>query len=278
MKRIFLFIVSFIVFQQSTFSQSCCSPSATQKFGLMAMNTSFAAAHESPLPFTYEAANGSMITYKCPDGTIAGAFEVKAVKANNNWLIVIHEWWGLNDYIKWEVEKLQIDLVNTNVLAIDLYDGKIAETPGVAQELMGGLKDDRARLIIQGALNYVGVKAKVFTLGWCMGGGWSMQTALMAGNQLGACVLYYGMPETEVGKLKTLKGDVLGIFGTKDAWINTEVVSQFEANMKKAGRKLTVKNYDADHAFANPSNPKHDVTAAADAYKVSLGFLKSRIK
>ena len=173
---------------------------------------------------------------------------------------------------------MQIDLVNTNVLAIDLYDGKIAETPGVAQELMGGLKDDRARLIIQGALNYVGVKAKVFTLGWCMGGGWSMQTALMAGNQLGACVLYYGMPETEVGKLKTLKGDVLGIFGTKDAWINTEVVSQFEANMKKAGRKLTVKNYDADHAFANPSNPKHDVTAAADAYKVSLVFLKSRIK
>ena len=122
------------MFQQSTFSQSCCSPSATQKFGLLAMNTSLAAAHESPLPFIYEAANGSMITYKCPDGTIAGAFEVKAVKANNNWLIVIHEWWGLNDYIKREAEKLQIDLVNTNVLAIDLYDGKIAETPGVAQD------------------------------------------------------------------------------------------------------------------------------------------------
>lgn len=260
------------------FSQSCCKMSATHQFGQLAMNEKFAAAHEAPLPLHLESLNGTMITYKCPDGTIAGAYEIKSKQASKNWLIVIHEWWGLNDYIRREAEKLQSDLGNVNVLAVDLYDGKNAETPGVAQELMGGLKEERARLILQGAITYAGPKAKIFTLGWCMGGGWSMQTALLAGNQLGACVMYYGMPESDISKLKNLKGDVLGIFGTKDAWISPEVVSKFQQNMKTAGKKLTVKNYEADHAFANPSNPKHDSTATADAYKLSLDFLKSRMK
>ena len=278
MTRILALIALLLIQYGTSNAQSCCSPSATQKFGQLAMNSGFVAAHEAPLPFSYEAASGTMITFKCSDGSSASAFEVKASQPTANWLIVIHEWWGLNDYIKREAEKLQVDLGKTNVLALDLYDGKIAETPGVAQELMSGLKDERARMIVQGSFNHIGPKAKIFTLGWCMGGGWSMQTALMAGKQLGGCVMYYGMPESDIAKLKTLKADVLGIFGTKDAWINGEVVSKFESNMKAAGKKLTVKNYDADHAFANPSNPKHDIAASTDAYNVTLNFLKSRMK
>ncbi|HNP48598.1 MAG TPA: dienelactone hydrolase family protein [Bacteroidia bacterium] len=277
-KFLFVGIIVLASIYRPVFSQSCCKMSATQQFGQLAMNEKFAAAHEAPLPLHLESLNGTMITYKCSDGTIAGAYEIKSRQASKNWLIVIHEWWGLNDYIRREAEKLQSDLGNVNVLAVDLYDGKNAETPGVAQELMGGLKEERARLILQGAITYAGPKAKIFTLGWCMGGGWSMQTALLADNQLGACVMYYGMPESDISKLKNLKGDVLGIFGTKDAWISPEVVSKFQQNMKTAGKKLTVKNYEADHAFANPSNPKHDSTATADAYKLSLDFLKSRMK
>jgi carboxymethylenebutenolidase len=86
--------------------------------------------------------------------------------------------------------------------------------------------------------------------------------------------MYYGMPELDVAKLKSLNGPVLGIFGKKDGWINPEKVKEFEAAMKKASKKLTVKMYDADHAFANPSNPKFDKVASADAHAAAVSFLK----
>jgi carboxymethylenebutenolidase len=142
---------------------------------------------------------------------------------------------------------------------------------------MGEAKEERIRAIIKGALDYAGSKAKVGTIGWCFGGGWSLQTALMAGKQTSACVMYYGMPETDVEKLKTINGPVLGIFAKKDGWINPEKVKEFEANMKLASKKLTLKMYDADHAFANPSNPKFDKEAAADAHKVAVAFLKKNL-
>jgi carboxymethylenebutenolidase len=86
------------------------------------------------------------------------------------------------------------------------------------------------------------------------------------------------MPETDISKLKQLNGDVLGLFASKDEWINEKVVSQFEENMKEAGKQLTVKTYDAVHAFANPSNPKHDREATADAHKLAIAFLRERLK
>jgi carboxymethylenebutenolidase len=160
------------------------------------------------------------------------------------------------------------------VIALDLYDGKVATTQQEAGKYMGEAKEERIRAIIKGALDYVGPKAKIGTIGWCFGGGWSLQTALMAGKQTSACVMYYGMPETDVDKLKAINGPVLGIFAKKDGWINPDKVKEFEANMKKVAKKLTVKMYDADHAFANPSNPKFDKEAAADAHKAALAFLK----
>lgn len=278
MKKYFLVPLILWINIFSAGAQSCCSTSITEQFGQLAMNAQFAAAHEAPLPFLYVSTSGSMVSFPCKDGSRASAFEVKSVVPSSNWLIVIHEWWGLNDYIKQVAEKLQTDIGKINILAVDLYDGKIAETPGVAQELMAGLKDERARMILRGAIEYTGTKSKVYTLGWCMGGGWSMQTALLAGSQSGGCIIYYGMPETDPVKLKTLKGDVLGIFGTKDTWINADVVGKFATAMKSAGKKLILKNYDADHAFANPSNPKHDVAATSLAYAVTLDFIKSRLK
>ena len=86
------------------------------------------------------------------------------------------------------------------------------------------------------------------------------------------------MPETDLTKLKKLNGDVLGLFAGRDEWITPKVVAAFEQNMKDAGKKLTVKSYDADHAFANPSNPKHNKEASADANAKALAFLKERLK
>lgn len=277
MKKLII-LLTFLPFITKGQSHSCCSKSATEHFGQMAMLDGFAAGHEAPVPFAFSPAAGEMIKFPCNDKIDANAFLVKSEKATNNWLIMIHEWWGLNDYIKQEAERLQADLANVNIIAIDLYDAKIAETPAVAQQLLASLKDERARNIIQGALLYAGNKAKVYTLGWCMGGGWALQTSLMAESKSSGCVLYYGMPETDPDKLKKLSGDVLGIFASKDEWISPAVMNQFKEDMKEAKKNLVTKVYDADHAFANPSNPKYDKTAAGDARKLAIEFLKKRMK
>jgi len=129
-----------------------------------------------------------------------------------------------------------------------------------------------------GALAYVGKEAKIYTIGWCFGGGWSFQASLLAGKQAAGCVMYYGQPEKDQTKLKALNTDVLFIAATQNQWINKEVVSTFEKDMKSAGKKLTVKNYEADHAFANPSNPKFSKVLAAEAYSQTLAFFRAHLK
>lgn len=219
-----------------------------------------------------------MITFKTTDGKEASGYLLMAKKKTNNWVFVFQEWWGLNDHIKREAEQLYLDLGNVNVLALDMYDGKLATTPADAGKYMGEFKQDRGNAIVKGAIAYVGKNAKIATVGWCFGGGQSMQASLTAERQAVACVIYYGMPEGDVSRLKKLNCDVLAIWPTQDKWINKEVMDKFEADMKTAGKKLTIKAYEADHAFANPSNPKHNKDFTADAYKNTLEFFKARLK
>lgn len=257
---------------------TCCSPvAATDQFAMLANNRSFVMSHEAPLPFVYHSANGNDITYKTPDGTGAHGWMVKAQKPTDYYLFVIHEYWGLNDYIKQETERLSNEL-GVNAIAIDLYDNKVATTPEDAGKLMQSVKTERADNIIKGAYNYVDANAKVFTIGWCFGGGWSLQTALLGGRQVKGCVMFYGMPETDVNKLKTLNCDVIGFFAEKDGWITPKVVDTFKENMKAAGKNVTTFEYDANHAFANPSNPQYDKAATADAYSKAIPFIKERMK
>jgi carboxymethylenebutenolidase len=143
---------------------------------------------------------------------------------------------------------------------------------------MQAVNDDRARAIVNGAIAYAGTNAHIATIGWCFGGGWSLQTSLLAGKKAVACVMYYGMPEQDVNKLKTLNADVLGNFANKDQWINPKVVAKFDADMKAAGKKVYLHQYDADHGFANPSNPIYNSDATKDAYANTLVFLKARLK
>lgn len=258
-------------------SKSCCAPTSTAAFAMLASDEKFRSAHLEPISFSFISEQGKDVTFKTSDGVDGRGFEIKAAKETNVHLFVIHEWWGLNDYIKQEAERLQKELGNVNVLALDLYDGKVATTQQDAGKYMGEAKEERIRAIIQGALRYVGPKAKVGTVGWCFGGGWSLQAALMGGRQTRACVMYYGMPETDIEKLKTINGPVLGIFAEKDGWITPAKVKDFETAMKKASKKLTVKMYNADHAFANPSNPKFDKVATADAHTRTIEFFKKHL-
>lgn len=255
-----------------------CHTSPTEKFALFAQDETFNMSHPDPLPYVHQSETGKMITFKTPDGKDANGYVLMAKKKTDNWIFVFQEWWGLNDHIKRESEKLFMDLGNVNVLALDMYDGKLATVAADAGKYMGEFKQDRGNAIVKGALDYAGKNAKVGTIGWCFGGGQSMQATLTAGKQAAGCVIYYGMPESDVEKLKTLNADVLNIWPTQDQWINKDMMDKFEANMKAAGKKVTTKAYDADHAFANPSNSKFNKEFTADAYKHTLDFFKTRLK
>ncbi len=267
------------------FSQSkmaCChktdQPTATKRFAMLASNSKFVMAHPNPKQIHFQSSIGKTINYKTADGLTANAYELKAKKPTNNYLLVIHEWYGLNDFIKREAEKLYNDIGNVNVIALDLYDGKVADNRQDAGKLMQAVKEPRAQNIIKGAIAYAGPKARIATLGWCFGGGWSLQSAILAGKQAVACVMYYGMPEQSIDRLKMLNTDVLGNFANKDQFINTKIVAQFKENMAKAGKKLYLHQFDADHGFANPSNPIYDSEATKQAYAYTLDYLKPRLK
>ena len=256
-----------------------CHTPSTEKFALFASNKDFNMEHPNPRVYVHHTEEGGkMIQFKTPDGQEANGYLIEAKKKTNNWIFVFQEWWGLNDNIKRESEKLYKDLGNVNILALDMYDGKLATDRENAGKYMGEFKQDRGNAIVKGALAYAGSSAKIGTVGWCFGGGQSIQAALSAGKQAAACVMYYGMPEENVDRLKTLNSDVLFVFAAKDKWINQDVTTKFEGNMKTAGKSLTVKKYDADHGFANPSNPIYDKIATEDSYKNTVEFFKARLK
>ncbi|MEO6524884.1 MAG: dienelactone hydrolase family protein [Mucilaginibacter sp.] len=285
MKKFLLSLFAVISTLTFSFAQSpvrakvaCCYPTATQRFAMLAADKKFVMAHPKPKATRFQSSIGKAITYTATDGKTAYAYELKAKRPTNSYLLVIHEYYGLNDYIKKESETLYNQLGDVNVIALDLYDGKSSADRAEAAKLMQAVKEDRAQAIIKGAIAYAGPKARIAAIGWCFGGGWSLQTALLAGKQSVACVMYYGMPEQDVAKLKTLNCDVLGNFGNKDQWINPKVVAGFEASMKAAGKNLTAYEYDANHAFANPSGDNYSSEAAKTANERTLTFLKAKIK
>ncbi len=280
MKFISIITVALTVFVATATAQtkmSCCAPTATEKFAQTAADKLFMLSHLNPLPFLYKSQRGHDIAFKAADGTDAHGWEVKAKTKTNFYIFVFHEWWGLNDYIKQESEKLANDL-DINVLAVDLYDNKVAATREDASKYTQTVTTERGTALVKGAYAYAGEDAKVFTIGWCFGGGWSLQAAIEGGKQVQGCIMYYGQPEKSVDRLKTLNCDVLGFFGTKDKWLNPQVVDEFKANLKSAGKKGSIYEYEADHAFANPSNPVFDKAATADAYDKVVTFIKLRVR
>ncbi len=260
------------------FGQSCCFVTKDE-MQLMASNKAFQRSHKLPKPYHHVSqAGGEMITFSTPDGQQANAFFIKAAKPTNYTLFVFQEWWGLNDHIKREAEHFYTTLGNVNVLAIDMYDGKVATTREDAGKYMGGANPLRLENIIKGAIAYAGPQAKIATVGWCFGGGLSLKASILAGSQAAACVMYYGMPVKDVDQLKTLNADVLGLFAGKEQWISPKVVAEFEANMKLAGKGIQTKIFDAEHAFANPSNPAYDKVATEEAWNLAINYFKARLK
>jgi len=238
----------------------------------------FRDAHPTPLAFTLMNGAGNMVTFKTSDGIDGNGYEVKATTPTNNWVFVFHEWYGLNDYIKKESEEIAATLGNVNVLAIDLYDGKVAANNEEASKYVQSVDNTRAINIIMGAKDYAGTNAVFGTIGWCFGGSWSNQAAIELGSSCAACVIYYGMPEQNTERLAKQKAPVLGIFAAQDKRITPDVAAKFEVDLKSLNIPAEIKIYDAVHGFANPSNPKHDAVSTKDAKEKTYAFLKEKLK
>lgn len=276
MRIIILAVVTVSIALHAQQKDPCCSPTATEEFAAFGNDMAFVALHDAPVPFEFRSSGGDEKRVSTADSVDAKIYEVQSGEPTKNYILVFHEWWGLNDYIKQEAERIRRDVGNVNVIAVDLYDGRIAATPDSARAYVSAVNEERARTIINGVIRYAGKNAKIATLGWCFGGGWSMQAALMLGAQAAGCVIYYGMPEKDVKKLKSLKCDVLGIFAQQDGHITPQVVDEFRKNMKTAGKKADIRMFDAVHAFANPSNPRHDKAMTAEAHVAVVAYLKNK--
>ncbi|MEY3192925.1 MAG: hypothetical protein RI982_702 [Bacteroidota bacterium] len=253
----------------------CLNMETQQAYQLEAGKPAFAGMHPSPIVVNPENLLGKMMSFDAADGKQANAYFIAAKKKSNKYLIVIQEWWGLNENIKMEADKYYTDLGDVNVIAVDMYDGKVAATPDSAMKLMRGADMGRMTAIMQGAIKYAGSKASIYSVGWCFGGMWSLQTAILAGPQAKGSVMYYGRPESNMEKLKSIQCDIIGFFGNLDQSPSPTMVNDFEKNMKEAGKNLSVNRYQAGHGFANPSNPSYNAAAKEDAYAKAIAFLKA---
>ena len=228
------------------------------------------------------AAERKTVTYKSGDETVRGELYTPPGKGPFPALIVIHEWWGLNDWVKEQASKLSDE--GYAALAVDLYRGKLASTPEEAHEIMRGVPEDRAKRDLHAALAFPASqsndkKDRIGSIGRCMGGGYSLDVALQEPT-LAAAVINYSHLATDPDALRKIHAPILGIFGAQDKGIPPADVKKFGEDLDKLGKKTDIKIYDdAGHAFENPNNKDgYRPADAADAWKLTVNFLASSLK
>jgi carboxymethylenebutenolidase len=238
---------------------------------------SLAALLADPVRVARAAAALETVTVKTPSGRSVSAALAVPAQVPAGGVMIVHEWWGLNDQIKAVASELA---ANGFVgLAIDLFDGKVASDADTAKTLMGGVKDAEATETLTTWIDHLyamkPVNGKVATLGFCFGGGWSLNASLA--HPVDATILYYGRCDKTAAELKALKGPVLGQFGNQDTFINPPMVDGFEKALAEDGIKAEIYRYDANHAFANPTGQNYDKEDARVAWDRTIAFLKANI-
>jgi carboxymethylenebutenolidase len=197
------------------------------------------------------------VSFKSGNDTVNGYLALPEGGGKHPAIIVIHEWWGLNDWVKQQAQHFASD--GYVALAVDLYRGQVATTPDEAHILARGLPDDRGLRDLEAAFAYLAARPDVETnkigaIGWCMGGGWSIKLAEDQ-PKLAAFVVNYGSLPTDPAIIAKIQAPMLGNFGADDKGIPPESVHAFEAAMKSVGKKPDIKIYEgAGHAFQNPDN------------------------
>ncbi len=234
----------------------------------------FLALHETPLQTDFTPKYGQMVSV---GGT--PAFVVPASKGVHGGIVLFHEFWGLNNQIKETAEKLHEDTGGDGVVAVDLYGGKIGATAAEAGQLMQRVNTDNAKMQIEETVRAIGEQGllggeihRIGTIGYCFGGGWSLQTALSNNDAISACVMYYGSPELDLQRLSDLKAPLLAFYGTQDPRLNPPLVEKFKKALEADHKKFQIFSYDAPHAFANPSNPHFNKEATEDSWKKTIAF------
>jgi carboxymethylenebutenolidase len=228
------------------------------------------------------AADGKPVSYKSGDETVHGVLYAPTGKGPFPALVVVHEYWGLNDWVKEQASRLADQGYVS--LAVDLYRGKVATTPEMAHELMRGVPEDRAKRDLHAAVELLKSqsnvkKDRIGSIGWCMGGGYALDVALQEPD-LAAAVINYGHLATDPEALKKINAPILGLFGGQDRGITPDDVHKFEQQLKQLGKKVDIKIYDdAGHAFENPNNKDgYRAADAADAQKRTVDFLAMALK
>ncbi len=196
-------------------------------------------------------------------------------------IIMVHEWWGLNEHIKNQANILAKE--GYVVLAVDLYQGEVATTANRAMELSSSVRNNPASAIdnLRSAVSYVkSLKMvdgnRIAPLGWCFGGDWALQLAINSSdNPFAATVIYYGRPVTDTASLSNIHWPILGIFGDQDQAIRVESVKQFTSALNASGVTNEIYLYKGvGHAFANPSGDNYAPKETADAWQKTIAFLK----
>ena len=221
------------------------------------------------------AADLETVSLTPPNGTpVSGTF-APAARDGRPSILLIHEWWGLNDQIKTMAAAFAAE--GYNALAVDLYGEQVAAEGDreTARALMQAVDPQVARATLGAWIDWLKARPaasdRIATCGWCFGGAWSLNASLV--RPVDATVIYYGDVARKAAALKALKGPVLGHFATQDGYINADMVSSFAAAMNEAAKDYEIHWYEADHAFANPTSARYDEGDAALAWTRTLDFL-----
>ncbi|MEM1217291.1 MAG: dienelactone hydrolase family protein [Bacteroidota bacterium] len=275
--KMYPILLAFLLIGLSYSCDNTPKPAEAESMADLAEDSTFQNKHELPEEMAFKG-KGTILEFATDSEQPGTAYALMTEEPSDKYLLVIHEWWGLNDQIKQEADRLFADLGDVNVMALDLYDGNVASSRDKASEYMQSREQERLESIVRGAIAKAGEDAQIATIGWCFGGGWSLRSSILAEDQGVGCVMYYGMPVKEATELAPLQTDVLGIFAKKDKYINEEVVNQFRALAAATGKQIDVHWFDADHAFANPSSPRYVEEAAQKANQLALEFLQNRFQ
>ena len=222
-----------------------------------------------------------MVSYKSGNDTVHAYLAVPKGEGPFPGLIVIHEWWGLTEWIKNNADSFADN--GYAALAIDLYRGKSASSPQEAAELSGSVPVERAITDLKAAYNYLqnipGIdKEKIGSIGWCMGGGYSLQAALN-NPALDACIIAYGRLTNDVNEVKKINCPVLGIFAENDPNITPAKVHDFENLLNDEGKENHIIIYpNVSHAFMNPGNTRgYSDSTANEAWNEIYSFLDENL-
>ena len=218
------------------------------------------------------------VTYSEASGYLALPSGEAAAGAKRPAIIVIQEWWGVDDWIK--EQNTRFASQGYVALAPDLYRGRTASAPDEAHELMRGMPEDRAMADLRAAVDYLAARPdvdpkRIGVAGWCMGGGYALKLAAADPRPV-AIVVNYGSVLTDPEAITRIQARILGNFGGADRGIPAADVKAFGENLTRYGKLGDIKIYDgAGHAFMNPNNKEgYDAAAAQDAWKRIDGFFE----